>query len=60
MYFPHIELLFLLFVYQGASAAEAQMVTSNCLPLVIIGVFAMVSSLEFMNEKYRFVLEHSG
>lgn len=43
MYFPHVELLFLLFAYQGASAAEARMIYSGCIPLVILGLCAMVS-----------------
>lgn len=43
LYFPHVELVFLLLTYQGASAAEARMLTSGCWPLVVIGGFAMVS-----------------
>lgn len=42
MYFPHVELLFLLFAYQGASAAEARMIYSGCFPLVVMGVCALV------------------
>lgn len=42
MYFPHVELLFLLFAYQGASAAEARMVYSGCFPLVLLGLCALV------------------
>ncbi|CAM9933272.1 unnamed protein product, partial [Sphacelaria rigidula] len=41
LYFPHVELVFLLLTYQGASAAEARMLTSGCWPLVVIGGFAM-------------------
>ncbi|CAN0064874.1 unnamed protein product, partial [Choristocarpus tenellus] len=43
LYFPHLELLFLLFAYQGASSAEARMLRSGCVPLVVIGAIAMVS-----------------
>lgn len=43
MYFPHVELLFLLFSYQGASAAESRMIYSGCFPLVVLGVCALVS-----------------
>ncbi|CAN0071117.1 unnamed protein product, partial [Ectocarpus sp. 12 AP-2014] len=42
MYFPHVELLFLLFAYQGASAAEARMIYSGCFPLVVMGVCALI------------------
>lgn len=42
MYFPHVELLFLLFAYQGASAAEARMIYSGCFPLVVLGLCALV------------------
>ncbi|CAM9448605.1 unnamed protein product [Scytosiphon promiscuus] len=42
MYFPHVELLFLLLAYQGASAAEARMIYSGCFPLVVLGICAMV------------------
>ncbi|CAM9630710.1 unnamed protein product [Pylaiella littoralis] len=42
MYFPHVELLFLLLAYQGASAAEAQMISSGCFPLVVMGLCALV------------------
>lgn len=42
MYFPHVELLFLLFAYQGASAAEARMIYSGCFPLVVMGGCALV------------------
>ncbi|CAN0409709.1 unnamed protein product, partial [Discosporangium mesarthrocarpum] len=41
LYFPHLELLFLLMTYQGASAAEASMLQSECLPFQIVGVVAM-------------------
>lgn len=42
MYFPHVELVFLLFAYQGASVAEARMIRSGCLPLVVLGAIALV------------------
>ena len=42
MYFPHVELVFLLFAYQGASTAEARMLHSGCVPLQILGAFALV------------------
>lgn len=46
LYFPHVELVFLLFAYQGASVAEARMMRSDCLPLVILGACAMVRERE--------------
>ena len=46
MYFPHVELLFLLFAYQGASAAEARMIYSGCFPLVVLGLCALVRRKE--------------
>ena len=42
LYFPHIELVFLLFAYQGASAAEARLIYSGCFPLVVMGICTMV------------------
>lgn len=42
LYFPHVELVFLLFAYQGASTAEARMIRSGCLPLVVFGACALV------------------
>eukprot|EP00903_Cladosiphon_okamuranus_P021845 g20085.t1 len=41
MYFPHVELVFLLFAYQGASVAEARMIRSGCIPLVVLGACAL-------------------
>lgn len=38
-----MELLFLLFTYQGASAAEARLIHSGCFSLVVLGVVALVS-----------------
>lgn len=46
MYFPHVELVFLLFAYQGASVAEARMIRSGCLPLVVLGACALVRTRE--------------
>lgn len=64
MYFPHVELLFLLFAYQGASAAEARMIYSGCFPLVVLGLCALVRRRN-MKEKggggsQIFVLESSA
>lgn len=42
LYFPHIELLFLLFAYQGAASAEARLIYSGCLPLIVLGICALV------------------
>ena len=42
LYFPHIELVYLLFAYQGATAAEARMLYSGCPTLVALGAIALV------------------
>lgn len=42
LYFPHMELLFLLLVYQGAASAEARLIYSGCFPLMVLGICALV------------------
>lgn len=53
MYFPHLELVFLLFAYQGASTAEARMIQSGCFPLVVMGAIALVSVRETHTQREK-------